>query len=595
MKVLLTTLNSKFIHSNLAIHYLYSYWERYKSDETIKLELKEYTINHNLDQILSDIVNGEYDAIVVSAYVWNIEALDILFSNFNQINHNIPIYFGGPEVSAHPETSLANRSYLKGILYGEGERVFYNLMTSFLEKKEGGILYDKVRGLAFKTDVGTILINSSEPLIKDLDSIPFPYQSLAPFKNRIIYYESMRGCPFQCSYCLSAKEKGVRFFSLQRVKKDLDFFLAEKIPQVKFVDRTFNINKNHALAIMNYVCDHDNGITNFHFEITGTLLDEDYFNVIKRSRAGLFQFEIGIQTTHYETLIAINRPIDKELLFKNIKKLMDTGKLHIHLDLIAGLPYENFDTFLNSFDEAYNLLPHQLQLGFLKIIKGTPLESHLVEHDYLVRKQSPYEILSNRYIDYQSLSLLKDVETLLEVYYNSQKFRHSIQYAMVASGIKASQFFLQLRTFYEKQNKMYAAINIYERFELLNLFQYELEIDHDLFNDLLKLDYYLDHLTGNRTIFHYAEQENFNFNRNKLIKNKDVLSRVNSRFANMSTKEILKSITLISLRYDIIELVKTGYNHVILKDKLILINFEFSNYQLEPYQYHQFDYDETIK
>ena len=293
--------------------------------------------------------------------------------------------------------------------------------------------FEKTNGIAYrmnKLQSSDIVINPAMQLIEPLDKIPFPYDTLETFENRIVYYESARGCPYSCSYCLSSASQGVRYLGFERVKSDLKFFMVNKLNQVKFVDRTFNSNKRHALPILEYLIENDNGITNFHFEITATLLDEDYFNVLKNARPGLFQFEIGIQTTYQPTMYAIHRPIDFHKLKLVCHKLIEMGGIHIHVDLIAGLPFETYARFLKSFDDVYEIGAEQLQLGFLKILKGTLLSQEISQHGYKIRAEAPFEVLCNNYISFDELSTLKDIETLIEYYPNSGKFKHALNYFM---------------------------------------------------------------------------------------------------------------------------------------------------------------------
>ena len=319
-----------------------------------------------------------------------------------------------------------------------------------------------------------------------MDEIPFVYDDFEPFENRILYYESSRGCPYGCSYCLSAAERGVRFYSLERVFNDLSVFLKRKVSQVKFVDRTFNVDKEHALSILNYLIEHDNGVTNFHFEMTATLFDEDYFNLLTKAREGLFQFEIGVQSTLKETMIAINRPIEFEKLRVNCLRLIEMGNIHIHLDLIAGLPYEGYERFLKSFDDVFEIGPHALQLGFLKILKGTPIIATQEMHGYAFREQTPYEVLYNRYMKFEELTKLKNLEVVLEYYYNSGKFKHSIEYLLKLGKGTPSDFFLKLCDYFKAHDLMYLSHSTAKLYDILYEFYKENYDNYALFSDLLK-------------------------------------------------------------------------------------------------------------
>lgn len=573
MKILLMTLNSKFIHSNLAIKYIERFWRVNHENQykTIDLNIKEYTINNDMDHILMDIHKGQYDVVFASVYIWNIDPLSIIFSNLKKINPNCLVFFGGPEVSYDPLVQLSKHSYLDGVICGEGEYAFSDLLIHF--SSEGTNLNtESVKGLTTRNHQ-----QSAEVLtINDLDSIPFPYVDFEAYDNRIVYYESSRGCPYSCSYCLSAASKGVRFFSLKRVFEDLNFFLEANIPQVKFVDRTFNINKKHALPIMEYLVAHDNGITNFHFEITADVLDEDYYNLITKARNGLFQFEIGIQSTNQSTNIAINRPIPFDTLKEKTKTLIQTDKAHVHVDLIAGLPFESYNRFLTSFDEVYEIGADQLQLGFLKLLKGTPLYNDRNRYNYLIRMEPPFEILENQFISFDELIRLKEVEKLLEWYYNSKKFHHSIQYFIKRSGSAPSGFYLEMAKYFNRNGYFDAPISTYRLYEILYEYFMTKYDDSELFNDLLKFDYYACNLKGQRQLFHYEELSRFNQNRLEILKNEEFVKSFNSEYWGQTSKQILKNVEFITLKYDIMALIQSNYLSTSKNINIVMFDYDLS-------------------
>lgn len=573
MKILLMSLNSKFIHTNLAIHSIKTYFEQSSAHLDVALYLKEYTINNDMDTVLRDVAKGQYTHIFASAYIWNIDLLETLFSNLRLVDPNVTIIFGGPEVTFDPIAQLTNRSFLDAVVCGEGEAIFSELVENL-------VLYDnaegmkRTRGIAYKCGE-TAIQNNPMPLLEPLDRIPFPYVTMEPFENRIIYYESSRGCPYSCSYCLSSATQGVRHLSLDRVKQDLNFFLDRRVDQVKFVDRTFNTYKGHALPILEHLIKNDNGITNFHFEITASLLDDAYFEVLEKARPGLIQFEVGVQTTHEATMHAIHRPMSFEILKERCKKVLSLGNIHLHVDLIAGLPYETFSRFLDSFDDVYSIGAHQLQLGFLKVLKGTAISRELEMHDYKVRFNAPYEVLSNKYITFDELCKLKEMEALLEYYSNSGKFIHSLRYVLKRSGRKPSVFFLDFSTYFAKKDYFGSPVGTYRLYEILNDFYVSQYGESDLFKDLLKVDYYYANLKGTRDLFNYEELPGFGVKRLELLGNptfqKDVLKLEGQKTA----KQILKNVEFITLKYDIMAMIQSDYEIVIEKANVVL--FDYSN------------------
>lgn len=566
------SLNSKYIHSNLAIAYLKKYYQSYHGDADITLITKEYTINNEMDEVLRDIVKGHYTHIFASVYIWNVSELNILFSNFRQINHTCKIIFGGPEVSFNPEQQLTSKTFLDAVIYGEGEKVFSELLVQ-MKNQTFESACAITRGVAYKTEVGN-KINPPMPLINPLDHIPFPYDEVIHLDNRIIYYESSRGCPYSCSYCLSSASDGVRYLSIERVKEDLMFFLNANVPQVKFVDRTFNAHKKHALPILQFLIDNDNGITNFHFEITATLLDDTYFDVLKQARVGLFQFEVGIQTTHQPTMHAIHRPIAFERLKENCLRLLEMGGIHLHVDLIAGLPYESFDRFLQSFDDVFNIGAHQLQLGFLKIIKGTKLAETLEIHGYSKHQEPPYEVLFNQYISFEELSQLKAIERLVEYYSNSGKFTHALRYFMKRQDLRPSIFFMGFVDYFEANDYFSSAIGTYRLYELLYAYYASIYGDDDVFKDLLKVDYYGAHLKGQKPLFNYVELPNFNNKRFELLKDEVFIQKYFQSESMQSPKERLKKLEFITLNYDIIALIQSGYTEINAETTVIMFDYQ---------------------
>lgn len=420
MKLLLMAINAKYIHSNLAIYSLKKYAKKYKE----QIELAEYTINNRVDYILQDIYKKSPDVIAISCYIWNIDMIKELLPELKKVLPNTHIWLGGPEVSYETEGLLKAQPFVDGVMLGEGEETFLQLATYYVEGKGG--LRD-IAGIAYRSSENEIVITPKrEPMA--LSAIPFPYDDLKDFENKIIYYETSRGCPYSCSYCLSSIEKGVRLRDMEMVEKELQTFLDYKIPQVKFIDRTFNCNHKHAMAIWQYIKEHDNGITNFHFEISADLFVPEELELLNSMRVGLIQLEIGVQSTNPATIQAINRRMDFSQLSQAVKKIKKGKNIHQHLDLIVGLPFEDYDTFQKSFHDVYALEPEQLQMGFLKVLKGSQMHVEQKQHGILYKSTAPYEVLSTKWISYQDVLELKKVEEMVEIYYNSNQFVSSMKY-----------------------------------------------------------------------------------------------------------------------------------------------------------------------
>lgn len=421
MKILLAACNAKYIHSNLAVYDL----QAYASEYTDHIILKEYTINQQKDDIMRDIYLEHPDVVCVSCYIWNISFVKELIADLAKILPDADFWAGGPEVSYDAEKFLSENPEFTGVMVGEGEETFQELSGYYVKKNPEKL--ENITGICYRD--GEKIIHNGWRQIMDLSSIPFIYKDLSEFKNRIIYYESSRGCPFSCSYCLSSVDKKLRFRDIEMVKKELQFFIDHKVPQVKFVDRTFNCKHDHAMAIWKYINDHDNGVTNFHFEISADLLREEELQEMSTMRPGLIQLEIGVQSTNPNTIKAIHRTMDFEKLKGIVDRIHSFGNIHQHLDLIAGLPYEDYDSFRNSFNDVYALKPQQLQLGFLKVLKGSHMMEMCREYGIVYKNREPYEVLSTKWLDYDHVLKLKNVENMVEVYYNSGQFQKTLEYA----------------------------------------------------------------------------------------------------------------------------------------------------------------------
>lgn len=486
MKTLIIAVNSKFIHSSLAVHYLKSVC----GDDAGEIKVLEYTINDQKDNVLSSIYSENADIVAFSCYIWNYEYIKDIIADLKSLKPQIKIILGGPEVSYNPVEIMDEIHDVDYIIAGEGEEAFPLLLKHiFLGKNENGL--ENIKGLAFRKE-GDVFYDNAYNLIHDLQSIPSPYSdemlnSIGP--NRILYYESSRGCPFSCSYCISSTFDGVRYFNIDRVKSDILKFIERNVKQVKFVDRTFNCNKKRANEILEFVIENA-GDTNFHFEVAGDLFDENTLNILKKAPKGLIQFEIGIQTVNLKALDAISRKTDLEKLFYNIKKLMDFKNIHIHVDLIAGLPMEGYDSFKNSFNKVFALKAHQLQLGFLKLLKGSRIRNEADIYQYVYKKKAPYEILSNMFLKYDEIIKLKEIEELVERYYNSGKFQRTLEYLIKSTGKTPFEFFDHL-SLYWKENGLYErSISGRELYTILvNYLSSTESIDMLQVNELLRFDF----------------------------------------------------------------------------------------------------------
>lgn len=498
MRILLIAVNAKYIHSNLAVHSLASYAaKKMKYDRTCfeipEIEIAEYTINQPMGKILSDIYRREPDLILLSCYIWNKREIEGLTFDIRKIMPLKHLWIGGPEVSFDAENVLDSMPAVKGVICGEGEETFYRLAKVYGRETECDKL-DKdladLEGIVFRNDEGEIISCEGKAPI-NLSDVPFPYENLSDFSNRIIYYESSRGCPFRCSYCLSSVEKSLRFRDLKLVKKELGHFLKNKVPQVKFIDRTFNCDHRHSTEIWDFLREHDNAITNFHFEIAGDILTDDELSLLESMRPGQIQLEIGVQSTNERTLDEINRPMDFKRLRQVIGRIKSSGNIHLHLDLIAGLPFEDYNSFAESFNDVFSLEPHQLQLGFLKVLKGSPIEKGVSKYGMKYTEYPPYEILETKWISYDELIKLKTIEEMVEVYYNSGQFMNTLKFILQYTE-SPFRLFEALAMWYEEKRLEMLNFSRNRRYEKLLEFGYEYvpQENTDMLQKAMIYDYY---------------------------------------------------------------------------------------------------------
>ena len=486
MKILLAACNAKYIHSNLAVYNLKSCSGEYSS----RVVVKEYTINQIRDDILKDIYLEQPDVVCFSCYIWNISFVRELVPDLKKILPQVEFWAGGPEVSYDAVEFLKKNPAFFGVMVGEGEETFHELAGYYIERKPETL--SEIRGVAFRDEnKGRDIVHTGWRELMDLSKVPFAYSNLTEFKNRIIYYESSRGCPFSCSYCLSSIDKKLRFRDIELVKKELQFFIDNKVPQVKFVDRTFNCKHDHAMEIWRYITENDNGITNFHFEISADLLRAEELALMKTMRPGLIQLEIGVQSTNPQTIKAIRRTMDFEKLKRIVEQIHSFGNIHQHLDLIAGLPYEGYDSFHKSFCDVYALRPEQFQLGFLKVLKGSHMMEMTGEYQILYKNREPYEVLSTAWMTYGEILRLKMVESMVEVYYNSGQFKNTLVF-LEKYFDDPFRMYEALGRFYEKKGYSEISHSRMRRYEILMEFAGEQkEIPSEALSDVMLLDLYL--------------------------------------------------------------------------------------------------------
>ena len=513
MNILLVAVNAKYIHSNLAVYSLKAYAEK-QNCLCGSINIAEYTINQPLDQILMDLYKKKPEILCFSCYLWNISYIEQLVCEISKVMPEIEIWLGGPEVSWNAEEVLQRLPHVRGVMRGEGEETFLDLVHFYEGAFEScgkglddilGITYYKEEVREEKTE-RFITATEERPVMADLNGIPFVYEDMEAFEHKIIYYESSRGCPFSCSYCLSSIDKCLRFRDLELVKRELQFFIDHDVPQVKFVDRTFNCKHDHAMEIWRYVAEHDKGVTNFHFEVAADLLNEEEIALIASMRPGLIQLEIGIQSTNMQTIREIRRTMQFEKVKRIVEQIHAKGNIHQHLDLIAGLPYEDYQRFRCSFNEVYALKPEQLQLGFLKVLKGSYMEEKAKDYQLVYQERPPFEVLSTAWISYDEVIALKGIEEMVEVYYNSRQFEKTLE-LLEKEFDDAFSMFESLRDYYETKGLDQLNHTRISRYEILFDFvkqflkEKHLEDKTAMYQESLIYDLYLRENIKNRPAF----------------------------------------------------------------------------------------------
>ena len=571
MKILLTTLNSKFIHTNLAIRYLK---QMVKDIEDINVDIREYTINNELDFILKDIYTNNYDVILFSTYIWNVNDIVKLCNNLKKVKPNIKIALGGPEVTYDSEEAMKKYDFIDYILYGEGELIF----RDFTKHLIGDMKIEDVDGIVYRNN-DSIITNKPMKLLENLDLIPSPYEELdkKEYENRIVYYETSRGCPFNCQYCLSSAIEGLRYFSIDRVKKDLKKLIDARVSQIKFIDRTFNANKKFAMEIMKFLMENDNGYTTYHFEVTAHLLTDDMLEFLKDCKEGLFQFEIGVQSTNEKVLDAVGRRDDFKKLSYVVQKIASFRNIHQHLDLIAGLPYEDYSSFENSFNDVFNLGIEHLQLGFLKMIKGTGIRNQADEHEFRYKDYPPYEVLYNKYISYNEILKLKDIEEILERYFNSKNFVLSMRYIILYYYKESPfKFFEEFATYFNDNGYFNASQGKNQLYKILvDFYTDKINIETELFKEIVKYDYISLGKTSNVPAFmDKVEVDDFKNRCHLFLQNEENILKYIPRFENTPAKQIIKYVHFETFKYDILQLKKNITAKLQPKESIILFVYD---------------------
>lgn len=554
MKVVLSTLNSKFIHSCLAIRYLQSYVE-----DLIHIDIKEYTINQNIDFIVSDLYKAGPDVIGFSTYIWNLTETLKICEILKIVNPKLKIILGGPEVSFDGEKILENNQFIDCIIYGEGEETFREFIEKLINNNED---YTNIQGLIYSQG-NKIIKNPPRPLIKDLNIIPSPYKNIGKeFENKIVYFESSRGCPFNCRFCLSSTIKGVRYFGIDRVKEELNNLIEGKVRQVKFVDRTFNANKKYAMEIMNFIIDKNPKDMNFHFEVTAHLLDREMLDFLSNVKEGLFQFEVGVQSTNLNTIEAIGRTTDFEKLRDITKEIKSYKNIHQHLDLIAGLPYEGYTSFRESFNDVYEIRPEKIQLGFLKLLKGSGLRRDENKYGFKYLDVPPYEILENDFIGYKDIIKLKGIEDLVERYYNEGYFQHSLEFIVNNYYNSPFDFYEDFSSYWESMDYHKVSNSRNKLYEILIEFYKYKEFDNlKAFNELLRFDF-IKNNKGFRIPMgiSFFEDEINQRDIHEILKNEIVIEKYLLEYKGIPTKKIIQEIAIESFGVNVFKIIENGYN-----------------------------------
>ncbi|HYE84141.1 MAG TPA: B12-binding domain-containing radical SAM protein [Clostridia bacterium] len=539
-KILLCAVNARYIHSNLAVRYL----KKYCGAQFEAIEIAEFSINDNMNNILKRLYNSGAGIYGFSCYIWNISQIRSLCSSLKKVRPEAVIILGGPEVSYDPASLLSDNPSVDYVVAGEGEETLLDLLDCITES---GCGLSGIPGIAYR-DGGKISVNQPRPLIPALDMLPFPYDSFDEFENKIIYYETSRGCPFNCQYCLSSTTHGVRYLSMDRLRQDIKRFADSGINQVKLVDRTFNCDISRSIDIMKYIIEL-NSATNFHFEIAADLINERFLEVVEKAPKGMFQFEIGVQSTNPETLSEIKRKMDFGKVSSNVRELIAFGNTHVHTDLIAGLPFEDIKSFEKSFNDVYALKADMLQLGFLKLLKGSGIRERLSLYGMEHHDFPPYEVLKTNWLSYKELLLLKDIEHVLEQYHNSGKFRHTLEFLLRTLPTAPFDFYRRMSDFWNLEKHFGSSKSVNELYMIFRQFVSDVYSDvlgpdqFSLLNEYMKLDWLLYCRSGSMpgSIMRF-DHTHIKERLQEYLKNHLTNTEGFEAFKNMPMRELLKHV-----------------------------------------------------
>lgn len=570
MKVVLLALNAKYIHTSLALRSIATYCKAY--EENIKV--LELTINQNENDIIKTIYEEAPDVLGISCYIWNMSFIKMLVPTLKKILPNTKIILGGPEVTYEGEY-LLDILPIDFVMEGEGEETWKEYLDYFVGK---GLALENIDGLIYKDHQGEIVKNRPrQPL--NLEYLPFVYESLEGLEHKIIYYEASRGCPFKCQYCLSSIEHGVRFVPLERVKEHMTYFTNKRVKQVKFVDRTFNAKRQYAMAIWQHIMAIDNGYTNFHFEIAAELLTDEMIALLKDARPGLIQFEIGVQSTNQKVLDTIMRPMPFKDIKEVVLKVKAMGNIHQHLDLIAGLPYEDYDSFGRSFDDVISLRPEQFQLGFLKLLKGSGLRHNAEAYGLIYKAEPPYEILYTKDVSYKEMLLLHDIEEMLERYYNSERFKNSLEYLFTRfeSPFKCFEALAKfwIARGYDKvqHNKMSYYLKLIEFAEYIE------SVNSEIVKEMIRLDYLLhEHLSEVPKAFETLDRNRFKDHHTLMLKDDSFIEKYVPSLLDKAPRHRYRLALLENFKYNVWEAYETNcYEHIEECEVPSCILFDYSS------------------
>lgn len=580
MKLLLTTLNAKYIHTNLAIRYLKNSVEKIVEN----IDVREFTINQSKEYILKEIYKIQPDVIGFSCYIWNIQMIHQITKLLKKVMPHITIILGGPEVSFSAEEIMEHNDAIDIIVMGEGEETFKTLIKSIKYDED----YSQIPAVIFRAK-GKTFTNGKPSLISDMKEIAFPYKGEVMDKDKIIYYESSRGCPFNCQYCLSSSSTGVRFRPLEMVKKEIKYFIDQEVQQVKFVDRTFNAKKDYAMEIMQYIVDNSKGKTNFHFEVTADLIEEDMLEFLATVPTGLFQFEIGVQSTNQETLGIIQRRMNFTKLSNVVKKISANKNIHQHLDLIVGLPKEDYFSFRTSFDNVFLLRPEKLQIGFLKLLKGSGIRRDALKHQYIYDDIPPYEVLESDAMSYGEIVRLKGIEEMVETYWNSNMFNLTLEIMLKNFYDSSFKFFEDLWDYWEKlgyQHLSHSRNKLYEI--LLEFYTHKKFKRREVLKEVLKFDYIKHNKTTSFPELLYTPlPTNFKNKCHKFLQKTENLNLYLPKYIDLPAKQIIKKVHFQQFNYDVVALENNPKILGELNEEktVLLFDYDIDNKAIEQCKY----------